>query len=59
MSEQKNIKYHKIKIEKGKKPLSRKTEICRKEEQQTEPTANELMFIAWQKIYKNRYKRLF
>ena len=59
MSERKDMKRHKIKTEKGGASLTRKTGKSRKEGQHTEPTADELMFIAWQKIYENRHKRLF
>ncbi len=59
MSEQNDIKCHKIKTGKRKTSLSRKSDKSRKEGQLTEPTANELMFSAWQKIYENRHSRLF
>jgi len=59
MSEQNDIKCHKIRTEKRKTSLSRKSDKSRKEGQLTEPTANELMFRAWQKIYENRHSRLF
>ena len=59
MSEQNDIECHKIKTGKRKTSLSRKCDKSRKEGQLTEPTANELMFSAWQKIYENRHSRLF
>ena len=57
MPEQKDMECHKIKTEK-KKISTRKTGESCKEGQGTEPTANELMFSAWQKIYENRHNRL-
>jgi hypothetical protein len=59
MSEQNDIKCHKIKPGKRKTSLPRKSDTSGKERQHTEPTANELMFRAWQKIYENRHSRLF
>jgi hypothetical protein len=58
MSEQKDMNCHKMKTEKKKTSLTRKTDKSCKERQGTEPTANELMFSAWQKIYENRHDRL-
>jgi len=58
MPEEKDMKIRNIKTEKKKRSSRRKTDGSRKGEQHTEPTANELMFIAWQKIYENRHNRL-
>ncbi|MGE0085904.1 MAG: hypothetical protein AB7S75_15965 [Desulfococcaceae bacterium] len=58
MPEQKDVKCHKTKTKNGKISPPQRIDKSAKEGQQTEPTANELMFRAWQKIYENRHKRL-
>jgi len=58
MSEKKDIRHHNMNAEKGKTSLTRRTGKSRKERKHTEPTGNELMFTAWQKIYENRHNRL-
>jgi hypothetical protein len=55
----KDISCHKRKTDRKKTSLTRKPSDFRKEGEYTEPTANELMFKAWEKIYENRRKRLF